>query len=116
MNKTEIETKQEHDDVVACFLRTHKREIADNGFSRHVMRHLPDNRYLLWSIALYLVGGSIGIYLFNRLNIKEKLIELLQSLLELVSKFQHLDISNLPISVILIVVVLPIPYFLAEES
>ena len=55
-------TEIDNDKLLKDFFAENKREIADNGFSRRVMHHLPDrsNRLArLWTVFVMAVGGVI---------------------------------------------------------
>ena len=62
MDMTETDDKQ-----IEQFLSAGRREIADNGFSRRVMRHLPDRRerFVLWWTRL---GFTLTLVLFIALD------------------------------------------------
>ena len=62
MDMTETDDKQ-----IEQFLSAGRREIADNGFSRRVMRHLPDRRerFVLWWTRL---GFTLALVLFIALD------------------------------------------------
>ena len=52
-------TEIDNDKLLKDFFAENKREIADNGFSRRVMHHLPDrsNRLArLWTVFVMAVG------------------------------------------------------------
>lgn len=58
---------ENEDKLIAQFLSPGRREIADNGFTRRVMRHLPDRRERLaqiWSWA----GFALALGLFIALD------------------------------------------------
>lgn len=47
------------DKLLKQFFSEHKQEIADNGFSRRVMHHLPNRQIQLarwWSLCCFVVG------------------------------------------------------------
>ena len=55
-------TEIDNDKLLKDFFAENKREIADNGFSRRVMHHLPDrsNRLArLWTVFVMTVGGGL---------------------------------------------------------
>lgn len=56
-----------NDKMLKEFFGTHKQEIADNGFSRRVMRNLPD-RSLKLSKRLTAFCGTIAVILFFALD------------------------------------------------
>jgi hypothetical protein len=52
------------DKLLEDFFSDHKQEIADNGFTRRVMRQLPeqaDHSWIVWVFAA--IGMAISIYL-----------------------------------------------------
>ena len=59
-------TEIDNDKLLKDFFAENKREIADNGFSRRVMHHLPDrsNRLArLWTVFVMAVGATPGSHL-----------------------------------------------------
>ena len=59
-------TEIDNDKLLKDFFAENKREIADNGFSRRVMHHLPDrsNRLArLWTVFVMTVGATLFVTL-----------------------------------------------------
>ena len=59
-------TEIDNDKLLKDFFAENKREIADNGFSRRVMHHLPDrsNRLArLWTVFVMAVGATLFVTL-----------------------------------------------------
>lgn len=59
-------TEIDNDKLLKDFFAENKREIADNGFSRRVMHHLPDrsNRLArLWTVSVMAVGATLFVTL-----------------------------------------------------
>ncbi len=62
-------TENENDKLLASFFAEHKREIADNGFSRRVLRRLPNRSHRLsqiwtmccFTLAFVLLVASNGV-------------------------------------------------------
>jgi hypothetical protein len=55
-------TEIDNDKLLRDFFAENKQEIADNGFSRHVMHHLPDrsNRLArIWSAFVMTVAAAL---------------------------------------------------------
>ena len=53
-------TEIDNDKLLRDFFAENKQEIADNGFSRRVMHHLPDrsNRLAFWMVRW--IGSNLG--------------------------------------------------------
>ena len=59
-------TEIDNDKLLRDFFAENKQEIADNGFSRHVMHHLPDrsNRLArIWSAFVMTVAAALFVWL-----------------------------------------------------
>ena len=56
----------DNDKILRNFFTENKQEIADNGFSRRVMRHLPDRNYRLarlWTAFVMIAAAVLFIWL-----------------------------------------------------
>lgn len=59
-------TETDNDKRLCDFFSENKHEIADNGFSRRVMRHLPDrsNRLThIWTVFVLAIGTALFFWL-----------------------------------------------------
>ncbi len=56
-------TDKEADRLIGWFMKENKKELPDNGFSRRVMRSLPDRERRLSRIWIAICSG-IGVLLF----------------------------------------------------
>lgn len=59
-------TEIDNDKLLRDFFAENKQEIADNGFSRRVMYHLPDrsNRLAhIWSTSVMAIGAVLFVWL-----------------------------------------------------
>ena len=96
-------TEIDNDKLLKDFFAENKREIADNGFSRRVMHHLPDrsNRLArLWTVFVMAVGAT----LFVTLGGLEAVWETLKDVL--IGMINHGATSLDPKSIIIATVVL----------
>ena len=96
-------TEIDNDKLLKDFFAENKREIADNGFSRLVMHHLPDrsNRLArLWTVFVMAVGAT----LFVTLGGLEAVWETLKDVL--IGMINHGATSLDPKSIIIATVVL----------
>lgn len=59
------------DQLISKFMQANKHEVADNGFSRRVMRRLPNKAKVLSDIltAVCVVLSAILIYVYDGFNI-----------------------------------------------
>ena len=96
-------TEIDNDKLLKDFFAENKREIADNGFSRRVMHHLPNrsNRLArLWTVFVMAVGAT----LFVTLGGLEAVWETLKDVL--IGMINHGATSLDPKSIIIATVVL----------
>lgn len=91
-------TDKETDNIVHNFMQEHKKELADDGFSRRVMRCLPGKGERLATIWTAICTG-VGILLFYLLDGVYVLIDLLRELFGRVTS----DLSEIDIKYLLIV-------------
>ena len=101
--KETVMTEIDNDKLLKDFFAENKREIADNGFSRRVMHHLPDrsNRLArLWTVFVMAVGAT----LFVTLGGLEAVWETLKDVL--IGMINHGATSLDPKSIIIATVVL----------
>lgn len=69
------------DKIIADFFNENKLEIADNGFSREVMRKLPiqkDYSWIVWIFSAF--GMAISIYLGFSMGLIEQTIRVIYGL------------------------------------
>lgn len=58
-------TETDNDKLLQDFFAENKQEIADNGFSRRVMHHLPDRSYRLariWSTSVMAIATVLFVW------------------------------------------------------
>lgn len=83
----------EEQDLAGRFLREHRTELADKGFTERVMRRLPD-RYERMAQVIHWVGGVAVVVLFVALGgvslLADYGTDILQSLLTLDWHDSHL--------------------------
>ncbi len=91
------------DKLIREFFGTHKTEIADNGFSRRVMRKLPD-RNRKWAQVLTLCLSFVAVTLFYVFDGLHAIIGTLRDVF--VSMVQQGAVNFDPRSLIIVVVVL----------
>ena len=75
-------TEIDNDKLLRDFFAENKQEIADNGFSRRVMHHLPDrsNRLArIWSAFVMTVAAALFVWLGGYLLVIETVTDLFQS-------------------------------------
>ena len=61
-----MDMTENDDKLIAAFFEENRREIADNGFSKRVMHHLPDRTSRLshlWTVFCCLLGAGLFIWL-----------------------------------------------------
>jgi fatty acid desaturase len=69
------------DDMLKNFFSENKQEIADNGFTQRVMRHLPeqaDHSWIVWIFAA--IGMAISIYLGINFGLIEHIMLLIKQI------------------------------------
>lgn len=96
-------TETTDDKLLREFFSDHRKEIADNGFSRRVMQHLPDRYYWisqLWSLFCFALAIGLFFYLDGLQLVLATLREALAHMLE--SGATEMD----PKSMVLVVIVL----------
>lgn len=78
-------TELDNDKLLRDFFTENKQEIADNGFSRHVMRHLPNQSNKLahiWTAFVMTLGIVLFVWLGGLQAIWETLREVFFSMLQ----------------------------------
>lgn len=94
---TEIDDK-----LIKQFFTEQKQEIADNGFSRRVIRHLP-NRELRLSNLLVTLCGIAAVILFFALNGLETIVEILcETFTSIANGATHLDLKSMAIAAVVL--------------
>ncbi|WP_321438364.1 DUF5056 domain-containing protein [uncultured Bacteroides sp.] len=93
-----------NDKIVTNFFQKEKKEVEDNGFSRRVMRNLPDRGQRLSTIwAMFCT--IIGIILFFVFDGLEAILNLLREVFygAMQTGLAHIDLKSLLIAAIVII-------------
>jgi hypothetical protein len=96
--------KEIEDKMINQFFQAEKREVKDNGFSRRVMRNLPDRGEQLSKIWIAFCT-TIGIVLFFLFNGLEAILNILREAFNgaMQNGITHLDTKSLLIASIVLI-------------
>ena len=91
--------KIDDDQLLKQFMDANRQEVADNGFSRRVMRRLParHNRMVQWINALCTIAG---VFLFLAFDGIQATVELLRNVF--VYCFQHIGFITVDLKTVIV--------------